>query len=172
MKKYLFIFLAILSGCTNISSLKKPENPLEFTLAEDSLIFYSGGMVETRHCRGLLKGSYKQIAEDDEGYYFVEASGKVIRLIGSFAEEFERTKIYPKIKDPNITGLWVPKPSSKKPVDMFLLTGVGDLDDHYKGAGGGVITYGVSNLIEGSVLFWHEPRLPDMSEVISAVRHQ
>lgn len=172
MSKYIVVFFVFLSGCTNISNLKQPETPLKFTISEDIFTCYSAGMIETRHCRGLLKGTYQQIAEDDEGYYFVEADGKVIRLSGPLAEKFEQTNIYPPHKDPNITGLWVPKPNSKKPIDMFLLTGVGDISDHYEGAGGGAITYGVSHLFEGSVLFWEESRLPDMTNQISPVQRQ
>jgi hypothetical protein len=170
MNKYILILLLLLSGCTNLSNLKKPDNTVEFTISEDIIIFYTAGMNDTRHSRGILKGTYKAIAEDDDGYYFFAVDGKVIRLLGPLAEEFEKTKKYPEFRDTGFTGLWVPKANSKKTIDMFLVTRAGDLVDQYKPGGAGVITYATSRIMEGTVIFWHESNLPDMSNIPSLIR--
>lgn len=174
VKGYALALLLLLSGCTNLSDLKQPASSLEFTVSEDLVVFYTSGsgVFETRNARGLLKGTYKAIAEDVDGYYFIPVGGRVVRLAANYAEEFERSRVYPQFSDANITGLWLPKPNSKKPADIFFISGVGTLEDHYQPGRGGLVTYGVSNLIEGSVLFWHDPILPDMSGVLSQINSQ
>jgi hypothetical protein len=168
MKGYVLILLVVLSGCTTVSDLKQPEKSLEFTINEDLLVFYNaGGIFEGRYVRGILKGTYTAIAEDVDGYYFVPVDGRVVRLAGPHAEEFEKTRVYPEHTESNISGVWLPKLGSQRPADMFFITGVGSLKDHYQPGRGGAITYGVSHLIEGSVLFWHDPVLPDMSGLLS-----
>lgn len=171
MKGWLLALLVVLSGCTSVGDLKQPEKSVEFTIDQDVLNFYTNGsgIFEGRYVRGILKGTYKAIAEDEDGYYFVPVDGKVIRLDAYHAEEFEKTKTHPEETKANINGIWLPKSGSKKPADIFFITGVGTLDDHYKPWRGGAATYAVSYLIQGSVLFWHDASLPDMTDVISKI---
>lgn len=161
-----------LSGCTSLNDLQEPRKILEFTINEDVVVFYTAGIVKTRHSRGLLKGTYKIIAEDSEGYYFTATNGKIIRLSGPLAEEYERTKIYPEMKEVGFIGLWVPKDNSQKDIDMFLVTGVADISDHYQPGRGGAITYGVSHLLNESVFLLGEPKLPDLSNILTLIKSQ
>ncbi len=82
MKGWVLALLVVLSGCTSVGDLKQPEESVEFTIDQDVLNFYTSGsgIFEGRYVRGILKGTYKAIAEDVDGYYFVPVSGKVIRL--------------------------------------------------------------------------------------------
>ncbi|UUY07353.1 hypothetical protein LRS11_16190 [Pseudomonas sp. J452] len=173
MGKYIIILFLALSGCTNLSNLQKPAQALEFKIENDIVVFYDAGMFDDiRHCRGLLKGTYEAIAEDEDGYYFSAVSGKVVQLIGPPAEEFERTKVYPDFKDLRSLGIWIPKPGNKKPADIFQVTGVVDISEHYRPGGGGAITYGMSHLLNGTVVFWHEQNFPDISNISSLINPQ
>ncbi len=165
MKFYIYIVLITLSGCSTLDDLQKPAKNLEFTLEKDVLSFYTAGVFDYRQARGLLKGNYKIIAEDKDGYYFMPVDGKIVKLSGEIAAKFENTTNFPKDKKFELAngGLWIPKGKDGKSFDFFQILGP-DYDSIMKD-GGGVIHAGVAKMLEGGIIFWGEQHLPDLSSL-------
>ncbi len=159
MKLFVFITVLFLSGCFSLHQLKPPKKNLYFTLNEDRVTFFDAGM-GYRQARGLLKGSYEIVGENQKGYFFFPIDGQGVFLVDKLAENFEKTGIYPpNIKGAMKVGIWFSKSETGSPYDLFQII------THNYDAIGGAVHAGMAKMMEGKAILLDVPYLPDFSDV-------
>jgi len=129
MKKIiLFFIIIVISGCTSMSSLTKPEQEQYFVLEKDYTRVQTRGLLNYKWVEGLRAGTYVLVGEDGDGMYFLGQGDCVILLSQERADKYLQTgEITPfdlRNKEQltmagGVGGLWLPKAQVNKEPKLF-----------------------------------------------------
>ena len=155
---FLALICALLASCAaTISDMKKPNESRYFVLDKDHVRSRLFGLRKLPLAEGLRAGTYKLIAESDDGQYFMGPYDCVFMLGGSEIEKYQQTGAIPPIEDrtkglgftyTGTAGVWLPKPGAKKPLRLFY-----ELHNKTRGDAAGLVGTTIVSLTEGDLLY-------------------
>ncbi len=154
MRFILVLLVCILTSCAGarLEELAKLDSDRFFTISEEHLRIEFRGIVNTPWIEGLYPGTYKEIAQDKDGTYFLGAGHLVVTLGMKSAEEYLESS--DKVINPaayiygrSEGGLWLPKEGSKKKAQLFFI-----LKQAHHNVGG-LVGSSITAMHEGTISF-------------------
>jgi hypothetical protein len=171
MRFVLTLFISLLSGCTTISDLPKPQQDMYFVLKEDYLKVHTRGLLNYKWVEGLRAGTYRLVGEDKYGLFFKGEGDTVILLSQERAEKYLNTgEITPfsERNAPQLTmsggegGIWLPKEGIDKTPKLFYV-----LHNTSDGSVAGITGMAIVEMTEGAFTYWP---YDDGKELIKTIR--
>ena len=154
MRFIIIILVFALTSCAGarLDELAKLDSNRFFILTEEHLRTEYRGMINAPWIEGLYPGTYREIAQDKDGTYFMGNGHLVVTLGMKPAEEYLNST--DKIINPaayifgrSEGGLWLPKEGSKKKARLFFV-----LKQAHHNVGG-LVGASITVMHEGTISF-------------------
>lgn len=84
----LILGLPVLAAAVTLAKLSKPDHPSYFVLESDHVRVQVKGLLKYKWVEGLRAGSYKAVARDAKGTYYMGTGACVLMLTNKLAENY------------------------------------------------------------------------------------
>lgn len=151
----------ITCGAVKLGNLHKPEHDEYFVLETDYTHVAYFGFRHVKALHGLRAGTYRLVAEDKEGQYFLGPVNCVIMVSGEDLQKYEATGETPSLETLNsrllvpwtgTEGIWLPREGVKKEARFIVET-----HNSTNGQAAGLIGTAIVQLTEGTLLLMPFP---------------
>lgn len=148
------VALSLLSGCTSMSSLSKPQQDMYFVLERDYVRVQTRGLLKYKWVEGLRAGTYTLVGGDAYGLFFKGEGDTVIVLSQERAVKYLKNGEMTPFNERNAPqftmaggegGIWLPKEGINKAPKLFYV-----LHNTADGSVGGITGMAIVQMSEGA----------------------